>query len=151
MLLSADCPLILVFDPVHPAIGVAHASWRGTIGRIARRLVERMVIEFHSDPARLLAGIGPSAGPDRYVVGEEVRRLAAAAGEEYERHFRTTCRGVTFDLWSANRDLLIAGGVHPDRIEVAGLCTIQDTRFFSYRREGPGTGRFALVAGLTAS
>ncbi|GAG03167.1 unnamed protein product, partial [marine sediment metagenome] len=54
----------------------------------------------------------------------------------------------TFDLWSANRDQLLAAGLGPDRIELAGICTIQDDRFFSYRRDGPETGRFALVAGV---
>jgi hypothetical protein len=148
MVLSADCPLILVFDPRRPAVGVAHASWRGTVGQIGCRLVDRMRAEFGSRPEALWAGIGPSAGPDRYVVGEEVRRSAEASLGNHDRYFRTTPSGVTFDLWSSNRDLLIAAGVRPDHIELAGLCTIQDERFFSFRREGDAAGRFALVAGI---
>jgi YfiH family protein len=148
MVLSADCPLILVFDPRRPAVGVAHASWRGTVGRITYHLVDRMRMEFGSRPEKLWAGIGPSAGPDRYVVGEEVQRSAEASLGNRNRYLRATPGGVTFDLWSANRDLLIAAGVRPDHIEVAGVCTIQDERFFSFRREGAAAGRFALVAGL---
>ncbi len=150
MLLSADCPLILVFDPLRPALGLAHASWKGTVARISQRLVERMVALFASDPRELFAGIGPSAGPQRYVVGDEVRKAAAESLGNHGRYFRQTSSGMTFDLWSANRDLLQSTGVRPDRIEIAGQCTIGDERFFSWRREGPETGRFALVAGLTS-
>jgi YfiH family protein len=151
MLLSADCPLIVVADPHRPAVGVAHAGWRGTVRRIAHRLCERMVDTFGSDPAELRAGVGPSAGPERYVVDEKVWGAAAESLRGAGKYFRQTPRGMTFDLWAANRDLLLEAGVSTDHIEVACTCTIQDARFFSYRREGPGTGRFALVAGLRRS
>ena len=40
---SADCPLILVADAHRRAIGMAHASWRGTVRRIASKLVSALV------------------------------------------------------------------------------------------------------------
>ncbi len=148
MVLSADCPLVLVFDPSRPALGVAHASWRCTVASICRRLVDRMVEVFGSEPPELWAGISPSAGPDRYVVGDDVYERAAACFDDPDPYFRQTPSGRTFDLWSANRDQLLAAGLRRQRVRVAGICTIQDERFFSYRRQGPETGRFALVAGL---
>ena len=42
---SADCPLILIADRVSGATGMAHASWRGTVGRIASRLATEMGVE----------------------------------------------------------------------------------------------------------
>jgi polyphenol oxidase len=151
MVLSADCPLVLAFDPRRSAVGVAHASWRGTVRRMAQRLVECMVREFGCVPADLWAAIGPSAGPQAYVVGDEVVRCAAESLAGHQRYFHEVASGVTFDLWAANRDLLIDAGVRADQVELAGLCTIQDDRFFSYRREGATTGRFALVAGLRST
>ncbi len=151
MLQSADCPLVLVYDPTRPALGAAHASWRCTVRRITQKLVERMVEAFGATPSSMLAGIGPSAGPERYEVGNDVRQAATAALDAADRYFRQTAAGMTFDLWAANRDQLMAGGVPEDRIEVAGLCTIGDDRFFSYRREGASTGRFALVAALRSA
>ncbi len=148
MVLSADCPLVLVFDPQRRALGVAHASWRCTVAQISRCLVDGMADVFGCDPVGLRAGIGPSAGPERYVVGDDVRQRAAAVFDHHDRYFRQTPAGMTFDLWSANRDQLLAAGLRANRVEVAGICTIQDDRFFSYRRDGPETGRFALVAGL---
>lgn len=151
MLLSADCPLVVVFDPRRRAVGVAHASWKGTVGQISRRLVGRMTAAFGSDPADLYAGVGPSAGPGQYVVGSNVLERAAASLADHERYFRQTPAGMTFDLWAANRDQLADSGISPDRIELAGLCTMRDERFFSYRREGPRTGRFALVAAVRSA
>ncbi len=43
----ADCVPILLFDPVHHAIGIVHAGWRGIVGAIATRAVERMKEEYH--------------------------------------------------------------------------------------------------------
>ncbi len=151
MLLSADCPLVLVFDPRRPAIGVAHASWRGTVGRISGRLVEQMTHSFGSVAEELWAGIGPSAGPESYVVGDDVFRSAADSLPDHDRYFRPVPGGMTFDLWAANRDTLVSAGLRRDHIEVAGVCTIKDDRFFSHRREGSQTGRFALIAGLRTS
>lgn len=151
MLLSADCPLVVVFDDRRGAVGVAHASWKGTVGQISRRLVSRMIEAFGCDPADMHAGVGPSAGPESYVVGDEVRERAAASPANHERYFRDKPGGMTFDLWSANRDQLIESGLRSDRVEVAGICTLADERFFSYRREGPETGRFALVVAVKSA
>jgi YfiH family protein len=151
MLLSADCPLVIAFDPRRPAIGVAHASWRCTVAGITAKLVQKMVDVFESRPSEMLSGIGPSAGPERYVVGGEVRREAAGSLDGHERFFRRVDGQETFDLWAANRAQLLGAGLLPERIELAEVCTIGDERFFSYRREGPETGRFALVAGLSSA
>ncbi len=150
MLLSADCPLVLVYDHGVPAVGVAHASWRCTVAGITRRLVETMVSELGCDRNRLRAGIGPSAGPERYVVGEEVL-AAARALPQADRYFARCGAGMTFDLWAANHDQLRWAGVPADHVESARICTIGDERFYSYRREGPETGRFALVAGIRSA
>ena len=40
-------------------------------------------------------------------------------------------------MWRANRDQLIAAGVDPANVHVAGLCTAtHNDWFWSYRREG---------------
>jgi YfiH family protein len=149
ILLSADCPLVCAFDPERPAVGAVHASWQGTMARASENLIRQMHRCFRSDPDRLLTAIAPSAGPGAYEVGPEVCRIAQSRFEDADAWF-TPGRGdrFLFDLWSANRQQLIAAGVSPDRVEVAGLCTISDGRFWSHRREGADAGRFALFIGL---
>jgi len=70
----------------------------------------------------------------------------AAAGHppaERERWFLRSEDGkVRLDVPLANRDQLLAEGLAPDAIHVAGLCTAcHPELFYSYRREGQGTGR----------
>lgn len=151
MTFSADCPLLLLYDPLKRAVGLAHASWRCTVSCIAGLLVERMVSAFGTDPATLLAGVGPSAGPCCYEVRDDV--FTAAAGmPDRDTLFPRRAGRMYFDLWEANRRQLSACGVPDGQIEVAGFCTICRTDlFYSFRREGPGCGHFGLMAGLVVS
>ena len=60
----ADCVPILLCDPVRGAAAAIHAGWRGTCARVAPTAIEAMRREFGSDPADLIAAIGPSVGPE---------------------------------------------------------------------------------------
>ncbi len=149
MTFSADCPLVLVFDPVQRVVGLAHASWRCTVGEITRRLVELAAARFGSRHADLRAGIGPGAGPCCYEVQDDVYQAAAGLAQR-ERLFARRDGRLFFDLWAANKQQLLAAGLHPDNIESADVCTLcRNDLFYSYRREGPGCGHFGLLAGLT--
>jgi YfiH family protein len=131
----ADCVPVILFDPNTPAVGIAHAGWRGTLEHVARRTVEAMRRAYGTDPAGLTAAIGPSIGPDSFEVGRDVAELFGC-----ER---------TVDLWAANARDLVAAGVPPEQIDVAAVDTFTDERFFSHRRDGrPHTGRFLAVAAL---
>lgn len=148
MTFSADCPLVLIYDPVGRAVGMVHASWRCTVAQNTRRLVELLANRFGSRPEHMRAGIGPGAGPERYEVGSDVYEAAAGLAER-DRFFLRRDDRMYFDLWAANRAQLCAAGVPADRVEVAGICTMTRTDlFFSYRREGRGCGHFGLLAAL---
>lgn len=150
MTFSADCPLVLAYDPVLRVVGLAHASWRCTVARITALLVETMQREYGCRPGTLRAGIGPGAGPCCYEVREDVY-AAAAVLDEHEQLFARRDGRMFFDLWEANRRQLVAAGVQPTRIEVAGLCTMcRGELLYSFRREGAGCGHFGLMAGIAA-
>ncbi|HRW54289.1 MAG TPA: polyphenol oxidase family protein [Phycisphaerae bacterium] len=151
MQFSADCPLVLLVEPGRRIVGTAHASWRGSVAGITTELVRQMRVEFNVDPSRLVAAICPCAGPGEYEVGEEVRRIAIARlGADVDRFFPNVGGRLHFDMRGANVAQLEAAGVPSDRIHVAAASTIADERFFSYRREGADTGRFAVIAGFIA-
>ncbi len=148
MTFSADCPLLLVFDPVRRVVGMAHASWRCTVAGMARRVVATMQTHFGCAAADLLAGIGPSAGPERYEVKGDVYEAAATLPDR-DACFSTRDGRMYFNMWEANRQQLRACGVAESHIDIAGICTMTDAaRFYSFRREGPGCGHFGLMAGL---
>lgn len=146
----ADCVPILAYDPVRRAVGLAHAGWRGTLLRIAERLVSEMAAAWGTRPQDLVAGIGPAIGPCCYEVGAEVIagvRERLPGGEALLAPGRP---GHAFlNLWEANRQALLRAGVLPNRIQVLSLCTACHVgRFFSYRREGRLEGLFGAVIGV---
>jgi len=146
----ADCVPILVFDPVRIAIGVAHAGWLGTVRGVSIELVSSMIREFGSKPEDLIAGIGPSIGPDHYPVGPDVVAQVEAAFGARSSHLLLPRDGqVVLDLWSANRWQLESTGI--GSIEVAGICTACNLGdWYSHRGERGQTGRFGAVLALNA-
>jgi hypothetical protein len=146
----ADCVPILLYDPERKAVGLAHAGWLGTVRGAAQAAVEAMRARFGTQPADLQAAIGPSIGPDHYVIGTDViAQVRQAFGEDASSLLMSMAGGVHFDLWAANRLLLEQAGVR--QIEVAGLCTachVDD--WYSHRAEKGRTGRFGAMIGLKA-
>jgi hypothetical protein len=142
----ADCVPILLCDPRVPAVGVVHAGWRGTASGILAAAVRRMQEEFGTDPAALLAFIGPAAGACCYEVGSEVAdRFDAQFLHRHGEH-------ALVDLKSANRTQLLGAGLQPGHIEVDPSCTIEESaRFHSYRRDGNRSGRMMGVIGILSS
>lgn len=148
IMFSADCPLVLAVDPIRRVFGMAHASWRGTVAGISTELVRQLRQELDVRSEDLHVGIGPCAGSARYEVGPEVFRIVTARLTGAERFFQPRGERHLLNLPAANVAQLMDAGVRPDHLTIADHCTITDERFFSHRREGAGTGRFAVVAGF---
>lgn len=146
----ADCTPLVLYDPVHRVLGLAHAGWRGTVLGVALEAVRAMVQAFGSRLADIIAGVGPSIGPCCYEIGPQVATQVRDAFPEGDRWLLPQASGaIHLDLWAANREQLAAAGV--GQVEVAGLCTACHTEeFFSHRAEGGRTGRFGVMAALPA-
>jgi hypothetical protein len=153
---TADCVPLVVVDPERPALGMAHAGWRGTVQGIAGRLVAALVERAGARADRMRAAIGPSIGPCCYEVDEPVvGPLRRAFPSTWARWTRPAGPGPSdgrerwwLDLWAANADQLTAAGVSPDAILSPRLCTgCRRDLFFSYRKEGVA-GRLATLAAL---
>ncbi len=143
----ADCTPILLYDPKHHALGMAHAGWRGTVNGAAASPVKAMAEAYGTRPADIIAGIGPSIGPDHYEVGPEVIETVRAKFTAPDELLITRNGRTYFDLWAANARTLRSAGV--EQIEIAGVCTACHTKhFFSHRAEGGKTGRFGAVIAL---
>ena len=144
---SADCPLILTADPTTGVVGMAHASWRGTVQQITRELVLRSEKLFRAGPDKTIACICPSAGPCCYEVGRDVLEAAMKGiGTRAEQFFIHRGGKMFFDLWAANVDQLLRCGVKFENIHIANYCTMCHNDFFpSHRLEGQTAGRFVAI------
>jgi YfiH family protein len=168
---TADCVPILLVDPKKHVVAAVHAGWRGTLARIAQKTIGRMQLEFGCKPADLLAALGPSIGPCCYEVGVELVTKFTAQFADAHHYFDEPRTGdepnpiqwlnmappghqpppksVHLDLRKANRSQLIASGLRPNHIYSTDLCTAcRSDLFFSYRREGPLSGRLMSVVGI---
>lgn len=143
----ADCVPILVHDPVNGIVGIAHAGWMGTLRDVATVTVEAMKKNYGSNPADIVASIGPSIGPDHYEIGADVILQVMQKFNDESEAFLSSHHGkIHFNLWETNRLLLERAGV--GKIEMANICTACHTDdWYSHRAEKGRTGRFgALIA-----
>lgn len=153
----ADCVPVLLFDPVQRVLGGCHAGWRGTVNGVAVATLWAMQAAYGTNPAHVLACIGPSIGPHSYQVGPDVVEMARAKLKRAERFiiqpdgsesFRASQRAY-FDLWQANAAQLIEEGVEASNVEISQIDTARNTRdFYSHRAEKGQCGLFCMVAWL---
>ena len=141
---TADCIPILIVDPVHRAVAAVHAGWRGAARKIAIRAIEEMGKKFSSRPQDLHAAIGPGIGKCCYEVGPDV----AMQFREYEPTLSDITHPIHLDLAEINRRQIAAGGVPTNQIYVAGICTMCERDFHSFRRDKEHAGRMLSVVGL---
>ncbi|MDR3575133.1 MAG: peptidoglycan editing factor PgeF [Anaerolineaceae bacterium] len=144
----ADCVPIFLFDPTRKVIGMVHAGWMGTVNRIVTGAIDAMVNRYGSDPKNIIAGIGPSIGPDHYQIGDEViKQVKQTFGSDAGEILKSMDGGIHLDLWEANLILLQLAGVQ--HIQNSGICTychIDD--WYSHRGEHGKTGRFGAILAL---
>ena len=146
---TADCVPILMYDKAKQVIAAVHAGWRGTVGRIVEKTLEIMKSQYGTEGKDVVACIGPSISLESFEVGDEVYDAFAEASFDMSRIARRYEKWHV-DLWEANRLQLLAHGVLPEHIEVAGICTYQcHEDFFSARRLGIRSGR--ILSGIQIS
>jgi YfiH family protein len=142
---TADCLPILLAADDGSAIAAVHAGWRG----LAAGIVETAVDRFDIDPARLVAWIGPAAGPAAYEVDAAVREAFVSGDAEAATAFRDSRPGHWWcDLPALARRRLAALGV--ERVSGGDRCTITEAdTFYSWRRSADA-GRMATLVWIDA-
>lgn len=146
----ADCTPLFFVDQAKRAIGLAHAGWRGTVGKIGAEVIKKMRSEFGTDPADLVCAIGPAISKCCYEVNEPVAeqfRLAFGSSESviYEKGGGK----YNLDLLQANRLVLLENGVKDENIVVSDLCTkCHSDLLWSHRATGGKRGTMAAFMAL---
>ncbi len=138
---TADCLPILLYDPVNAAAAAIHAGWRGSVAGITAKTVSAMKESFGTDPANLLAALGPHIGVCCYTVGAEVVEALGERGSGFM--VRDGDGDVTrLDLARLNAAGLVTAGVKEDHIGILDCCTLcESEEYFSYRADPAATGR----------
>lgn len=148
----ADCVPLFFVDPVHRAIGLSHSGWRGTVGKMGKVTVERMREEYGTDPAQVVAAIGPSICQDCYEVSEDVIEKFRENFDKAlwpELFYEKADGKYQLNLWRANQAVLAEAGVPRENIAVTNLCThCNPDILFSHRSTGTARGNLSAFLAL---
>ncbi len=147
----ADCVPLYFYSPDLDWVGIAHAGWRGTVGQIGPRMVDKLV-EQGAERQNIRIAIGPSIGACCYEVDEHViTPLQDALGKAeltpniatYNGQGRWQC-----DLKQANAAILQKNGISIKQIVMTSWCTSCGIDYFySHRRDQGKTGRMVAWIG----
>lgn len=140
----ADCMAFYFYDPEQERIGLCHAGWRGALGRIGKEVL-RVMTGKGSDPKNILCGVGPSICPKCFEVGDDVAELFETAFPGCPLRGVNERGKATVDLWQVALCQFLEGGALPEHVSFMGLCTKEDHRFYSFRREGRTGGMAACL------
>lgn len=139
---SADCGILLLYDPIHQAIGAVHAGWRGCAGGIVEKTVREMQRVCGASPADIRAAIGPCIGQCCFETdGDVPAAMRAALGADAAPYLAPRGAKWHVDLAGLNRQWLLRAGLTADHIDTCGLCTAcRPDLFWSHRKMGEARG-----------
>ena len=140
----ADCTPIILYDTDKKTGAIIHAGWRGTAQKIGVKTVYKMRAEFSSNPADIVAVIGPAIGLCCYEVSDDVRIQLLSTVEDSTN--LTDKNNV--DLKRINARQLEEIGVR--QIDICPYCTsCNNDLFYSYRKENGTTDRHYAMLQLS--
>lgn len=136
--LVADCAGILLFDKENIAIAAIHAGRKGICSRVLTKTVRKMSELYGTKPENVTAAVSAFIKAENYEIGDmdlgEFNKFKTETG----RHF---------DIEAALKAEFEEIGVVDVKFD--GACTYATpTDYFSYRRDGVATGRFAGVINI---
>ena len=135
----ADCVPLAMGSCDPPGIAVVHAGWRGLVSGV----VEAAAAQLQEKTGGIDWAIaGPSIGPCCYRVEKDRLDL-------FEERFGRNCvdrNRSSLDMHAAVVRALESRNCRPLGVISLGPCTACSDQLYSYRRDGPRTGRQALIA-----
>jgi YfiH family protein len=141
-ILTADCLPILLCNQAGTEIAAIHAGWRG----LANGIIEQTIDKMQSEPAQLMAWIGPAICGDCYETGSEVQQQFMQK-YAYLTEFEQKNGKLHANLPHLAEQIAKHMGVAS--VHQSHACTFEEhERFYSYRRASE-TGRIATLIWLT--
>lgn len=132
---TADCVPIIFVDKTAGIIGVSHQGWKGTLNRLAPKMIAAMISR-GAKKEDIVAAIGPSIGDCCY-------RLYGERLEEFNNEFPELAKKAVIEregetkisLVYLNYLLLREEGIDSQNIDSFPFCTrCNEIHFYSYQR-----------------
>ena len=121
----ADCTPLFFVDTVGKAIGLAHAGWRGTVGRIGEEVIKKMTSLYGTNPKDVVVAIGPAISKCCYEVDKDCAENFYNLKDLDNSKFIFPQNEVKYmiDLLETNRQIVMTAGVKEENIVLSDLCT----------------------------
>ena len=143
MVMTADCAPLLFYDKVKKVIAVAHAGRQGAFKNIVKNVLEKMSLEFASNPKDIYVSIGANIGVCCYEVGREIYDEAQELQLEYAVQIRD--ESYYLDINKILKTQLLECDIKTENIEFSNECTCcKKETYYSYRAQKV-TGRFCGI------
>jgi len=141
----ADCLAIWLHHPGGPAVGLAHAGWRGLASDMPGSLVRAALRAHGGGPEGLRVALSPCIRACCFEVGDDV----VAAFEHIPGAVDRSGELAHVDMIRVAMRQLTEAGVPGERIEVMDGCTrCEPERYASYRWDPERCGRNVALIGL---
>lgn len=154
---SADCTALLLYDYNKKIIGNVHSGWRGTLQKIGKKAVQKMVEEFGCNPKNIICCICPHIRKCHFEVEKDVKEM-------FENGFKYTGKineiielgrivnnkqKYNVDTTLINKIILTEAGLQDENIVDSNLCTVCHSNLFhSHRVDKENSGRNGAFIGL---
>jgi polyphenol oxidase len=132
---GADCRNILLCDEVAEIIGNTHLGYRGILQKCAHNTISKM-INLGAKKEDIKAIIGPGACGKCYEFDEKDAAIFSRLYGSFISSGENDCGKVLIDLLGIIfRQLTGEIGILPENIQCSNICTIENEKFFSQRRQ----------------
>lgn len=134
--MTADCVSIIYVDMKNGIVGVSHQGWKGSLARMAQKMVDRMV-EFGAEKSVIQCMLGPSIGEECYDVDKDRYSKFKEEFFSYYHLFAKEKEGkYSLNLNELNVQQLIEAGIGITNISSVEKCTsCEKDDFYSFRRD----------------
>ena len=150
---TADCVPILLAgekDDGSPVVGAAHAGWRGTVGLIAKNLIDS-ALSLGASLSSIRVAVGPCIGRCHFEVKDDfIDAVTSRRGADFAGRHIVTRDGAHFaDLASMNREIILGCGIPEGSLDLSGECTMCDPALYHSHRATHGVrGTMGSVIGI---
>lgn len=144
IILVADCLPVLAYDSIKQVVGVVHAGWGGTLGKIVQKLIGTFV-SLGSKTEDIRVAFGPVIEFCHYEIKDDVASKFVSHGFSGSV-LRTISGKIYLDLKKANMGLLKKVGILPENVDVSvKACTYEMKDFYSWRGGNKNNRIVALI------
>ena len=148
----ADCTPIFLYDYKKNIIGDIHSGWKGTLNKIGKNAVNKMIEIYGSNVRDIICLIGPTIRKCHFEVDEDVKDMFKNShGDEIITigEIKEGKQKYYIDTVKANINVMKEIGLRDENIIDSGLCTVCNSNIMhSYRVDKKNAGRSTALITL---